>query len=63
MFNYRVVKSQSVDGTLAEEAEEPLVEGTVEISANDKAVVEEFVVEDTANKKLEVNKILFKGAL
>ena len=48
---------------LVEEAEEPLVEGTVEISANEKAVVKGTVVENTVNKKLEVDKIVFKGAL
>ena len=32
---------------LVEEAEEPLVEGTVEISANRKAVVDETVVENS----------------
>ena len=30
---------------------------------NGKAVVKGSIVEDTVNKKLEVDKILFKGAL
>ena len=63
MFNYQVTKRSQVVGRLVEEAEEPLVERTVEISGNEKAAVEGFVVEDTVNKKLQLDKILFKGAL
>ena len=51
-----------VKGTLFEKAvvEGTLVEGTVAISANEKVVVEESVLGDTVNKKLEIDKILFK---
>ena len=51
-----------VKGTLFEKpvVEGTLVEGTVAISANEKVVVEESVLGDTVNKKLEIDKILFK---
>ena len=40
--------------------EEEVVEGTVERSTNEKKVLVGSVVEDIANKKLEVDKFLFK---
>ena len=38
----------------------PLVEGTVERFTNKKMLVERSVVEDIVNKKVEIDKLLFK---